>query len=79
MAVMVERLFKSAVIAFGVFCAVYISLVVAYLAWFFIWGGTHGAEAVPIILTAIPYAFGACIFAAVFAFCWLGRLESNSN
>lgn len=76
---MVDRLFKSAVIAFGVFCAVYISLVVAYVAWFFIWGANHGEEAGPIVLTAIPYACGASIFAAVFAFCWMGRLESNSN
>ncbi len=60
-------------VGIATFFAIYLGLVISYLVLFMTWGATHGWDAVPIVVTALPLAIFGSVVGAIFKFGWRGR------
>lgn len=65
-----DRLKGPIWVGIGTFLAIYLGLVVAYAVLFMTWGASHGWDAVPIVITALPPAIFGSVAGAIFKFGW---------
>ena len=60
-------------VGIATFLAIYLGLVIGYGVLFMTWGASHGWDAVPIVITALPLAIIGSVVGAIFMLCWRGR------